>query len=479
MHISPRQWTLSENDADAETNQAFLYHQLMECNHCAEDQYDAAALLEIHLRHARSLACELPDDPGDLQTWVQNSARLTNGRYGNYLQRRRAGAGREYFTNQAHALYFLKSAAPTKLVDGAWLYGLCKYWRNPKFKGLIRTYLEELGDGEANKNHVVIYKALLARYGLDTAGDLDNDLYTQGLIQLALAENANTYLPEIIGFNLGYEQLPLHLLISAYELNELNIDPYYFTLHITIDNAATGHAQRAVHAVLDNLPRLGSSKEFWQRVQAGYKLSNAGTGTLEIIRKFDIEEEIVSIFKRKSRVGQGAHSDYCRVAGRHINDWLSCKENIPEFLAALQKSNWIIRNQPVGKSRFWSLLQGDRAEMFGVFSHYELQVIHDWIRGEESRDGQAYNVIAKPGAAVTPMSFRTASRHADARSVLTLKTGESELFDTDLQTLKKELTHMSFPEKENLLLAAIAPGQHWTPAGVHATGLFNLMLNKA
>ena len=481
MQISPCQWTRSRNDNDVETdtNHAFLYHQLMECNHAIEDQFDAAALIEIQLRLARSQTHELPDDPGDLPAWIQNGARLTNATFGEYLQHRKRGGERQYFTNRAHALYFLKSVAPTKLVDGAWLYGLCKYWRNPKFKSLIRTYLEELGDGEADKNHVLVYKALLGRYGVDTIGQLDNNLYTQGLIQLALAENADAYLPEIIGFNLGYEQLPLHLLISAYELNELNIDPHYFTLHITIDNAATGHAFRAVQAVLENLPRLTSTKEFWQRVQTGYNLSNAGTGTLEIIHAFDIEKEIVNIFTRKSHVGQGAHSDYCRVAGRHVNDWLSCKENIPEFLAALQKSNWIVRNQPVEKSRFWALLQGNRADMFGVFSPYELQVIHDWIRAEDSRDGQPYSGIGKPEGA---MSFRTASSYADARGGLILKTGptagNANLLDSDLHVLKEKLLQLDFPEQEALLINSIAPGQHWTPAGIYANQLFNAMLHR-
>ncbi|MGM2755128.1 iron-containing redox enzyme family protein, partial [Bacillus cereus group sp. Bce019] len=91
---------------------------------------------------------------------------------------------------------------------------------------------EELGDGMADKNHVKLYRELLARYGLDPVEDLPDDLYRQGLVQLALGWNAQQFLPEIVGFNLGYEQLPLHLLITAYELNELGIDPYYFTLHV-------------------------------------------------------------------------------------------------------------------------------------------------------------------------------------------------------------------------------------------------------
>ncbi len=53
--------------------------------------------------------------------------------------------------------------------------------------------------------------------------DLSDDHYIQGALQLAMAHHADQFLPEIIGFNLGYEQLPLHLLITAYELKELGI----------------------------------------------------------------------------------------------------------------------------------------------------------------------------------------------------------------------------------------------------------------
>ena len=68
------------------------------------------------------------------------------------------GAPRRYFSNKAHALYFIRSAAPTKLVDGSWLFGLLARWDDPDFRPLIQTYLEELGDGVAEKNHVVLYK---------------------------------------------------------------------------------------------------------------------------------------------------------------------------------------------------------------------------------------------------------------------------------------------------------------------------------
>lgn len=76
-----------------------------------------------------------------------------------------SGAGRRYFATRAHALWFLQQVAPTKAVDGAWLHGTLRHWRDPRFHGLIRTYLEELGDGDPRCNHVLIYQRLLSHLG--------------------------------------------------------------------------------------------------------------------------------------------------------------------------------------------------------------------------------------------------------------------------------------------------------------------------
>ncbi len=113
---------------------------------------------------------------------------------------------------------------------------------------------------------------------------------------------------------------------------------------------------------------------------------------------------------RKSSAGHGADSDFCKVEGRSVNDWLANAADVPAFLAALERAGWIHRGQPADKSRFWNLLQGERAEMFGVFSPYELQVIHDWIRGPASADGAPFEAAGQPGAPVRQMSFRVAQR---------------------------------------------------------------------
>jgi hypothetical protein len=358
--------------------------------------------------------------------------------------------------------------APTKLVDGAWLYGLLEHAGNPKLSDLVRTYVEELGEGDGQKNHVLLYRELLNRYDLDPIQDIDDAFYRQGLIQLALGWNARDFLPEVIGFNLGYEQLPLHLLITAHELNELGLDPYYFTLHITVDNGDTGHARRACDAVLDMLPRLADGGQFWQRVRNGSKLAGAGLGTADAIERFDIDEEVGQIFARKSALGHGAHSDYCQVAGKSVNQWLARPGNIPDFLAALQAAGWIRRGQPVAQSRFWSMLQGTRAEMFGVFSGYELQVIHDWIRGEDSADGAAYTEGAAPNGRSRRPTFRALQRLDPAPPVRPA----ADLLDPDLAVLNEKLKDPDPLARAQLLVGMMSPALHWTPAGLVATREF-------
>ena len=347
---------------------------------------DARAYVDDLITNARALPVDLPSNINDLQSWIEERTEIVGQEYRDYLAARKNGAPRRYFSCRAHALHFIKGVAPTKLVDGAWLYGLVRQWNDVAFHPLIKTYLEELGDGLPDKNHVTLYRKLLATHGCESWEGLNDDHFLQGALQLALGHHAERYLPEIIGYNLGYEQLPLHLLITSYELNELGIDPYYFTLHVTVDNAASGHARKAVQSVHDLMPRVGDRDAFWQRVVDGYRLNELGASTTSVIGEFDLQAELVEILAAKSVVGKNMHSDYCRVAGRSVNDWLTEPEQIPDFLAALEGAGWIKRGESVEHSRFWRLVEGERAEMFGVFNAYELQVLRDWITS--TRDGE-------------------------------------------------------------------------------------------
>jgi hypothetical protein len=433
---------------DAAGNVRSIYERLLR-----EDDSRALAqsFLNEQLQLAAALPEELPQDPSTWHDWVAAHSADVARQYAEYLQQRKAGGPRQFFASKAQALYFLQAVAPTKLVDGAWLYGLLQHWRDPRFSGLLCTYLEELGEGNPAQNHVVIYRKLLAEHDLDHASPILDERYLQGALQLALGACGDEMLPEAIGYNLGYEQLPLHLLISSYELTELGIDPYYFTLHVTIDNASTGHAQKAVQAVLDLMPLEADRADFLRRVSQGYRLNDLGQGSRAIIEGFDLERELLAMLERKCPFAQHMHSDYCRFEGKTVNQWLAEPEHLPGFLQALQNKGWIKRHEDPQASRFWQLIDGDGAAMFGVFSAYEKQLVHDWIAG----DWQPAN---KPAAL---------RRHAASNAPI-----EVPEQDPDVQILNEALQGQDTHAQMAMLIPWLAPARHAHPAGLLATRRF-------
>jgi hypothetical protein len=399
--------------------------------------------LQDHLQAMASEDCELPLNVAQWPSWIADHACQVGDDYAKYLEGRHAGGPRRFFTNKAHALYFLQHVAPSKLVDGAWLYSALKHPGDWRYHGLIRTYLEELGDGEPALNHVVLYRNLLTEHDCAPEGPLPEDRYLQGSLQLALGHLGEEFLPEVIGYNLGYEQLPLHLLITAFELNELGIDPYYFTLHVTIDNASSGHAKKAVETVNHFLSTAENPDEFLARLRRGYALNDLGEGTVSVIESFNLEQELVAMLEAKRSFGQHMHSDYCRLEGRTINEWLAAPGQCRQFLAALENKGWIKRDQNPDLSRFWQLIDGPGAVMFGVFNGYEKQLIRDWICGS----WQASLADAQP--------FRARFRRRPAAA------------------LQAPIKPAEAPSSLAALIDLTSPSRHHTPYGLDATRLYS------
>lgn len=446
----------------------------------------ARQFLKRQLATVRDMPTSMPNDIRALPAWIARNTERTGSAYQQYLAARKCGAPRRYFHNKAHALYFLKTVAPTKLVDGAWMYGLLTRWNDIDFVDLIRIYLEELGDGVSSKNHVVLYRKLLETYGCEQWQALDNTHFIQGAIQLTLGYDAEHFLPELIGYNLGYEQLPLHLMITAYELNELGIDPYYFTLHITVDNSVTGHAHKALQGLQNLMPRVGDAAAFYRRVMDGYKLNDLGANTTSVIASFDLQRELVSILATKSTVGKHMHSDYCRIGGRTINDWLASPASIPELLHKFQTSGWIKRGEDPENSRFWRLIQSERAEMFGVFTEYEQQILHDWIAMAPP------SLAASSATAATPhiVSHRARRKALDA---IEEKRGEtqqrhdfrqqfkgsedSQGYSSELRLLEQKLQTLNGKEEVmRYLISLMSPANHHTASGLMATRIYSELL---
>ena len=407
--------------------------------------------LREQLAEAAELPCDLPEAPGQLAAWSEQQCADVARDYALYLEARKQGGPRRYFSNKAHALFFLQRVAPTKEVDGAWLTGVLEHWQDLRYDGLLSTYLEELGNGDPRQNHVVIYRKLLAAHDCGDRQGLLDEHFRQGAIQLALGQCSERFMPEVIGYNLGYEQLPLHLLISAYELRELGIDPYYFTLHVTIDNVSSGHGCKAVQSVLDLLPLGEGRAEFYRRMTLGYRLNDLGLGSTSVIKGFDLQREVIAMLERKRRFGQHMHSDYCRVEGKTVNQWLAAPGQIEGFLVALEKKGWIKRHQAPPDSRFWQLIEGSSAAMFGVFSGYEKQLLKDWIAGDW-REPQP-----RP------------SRHRDHTADLPDDTWAD---DPELKTLQASLRNLEPQQQLQQLIPWLSAQRHCRPAGLYATRRF-------
>lgn len=419
---------------------AAVYHALLREPKNVDAQLIRSFLAE-QIAMAERYVNPLPDDFNGLTEWVEKNASNVASEYREYLEGRRSGRDRSFFSSKAHALYFLKHVAPTKLVDGAWLYSSIRHAQDWRYRDLIRTYLEELGDGEPGLNHVVLYRKLLADHDCAPIEILSQEHYVQGAIQLALGHLGDEYLPELLGYNLGYEQLPLHLLITAFELNELGIDPYYFTLHVTIDNASIGHAYKAVKSLVDLIPSDATRDDFLARLRNGYLLNELGKGTKAVISSFDLEQEVVAMLERKRSFGQHMHSDYCRLEGQTVNEWLAEPGRCRAFLSALENKGWIKRHQDPVNSRFWQLIDGPGAVMFGVFSGYEMQLLRDWIAG----DFQG----SDPSKKLNP--FRAQFRNRPKTNA----SSDASLSQSDDSTLH--------------IIELLSPSHHSTPEGLLAT----------
>ena len=327
---------------------------------------------------------DFPSDINSIKSWCVNDNKKNCQGFQAYLNRRQAGQDREYFQNVAQAFEFLIKVSPTKKVDGAWLYSSVHYWNDPVFHELIITYLEELGLGEPKANHVCIYDDLLHSLGLDSFDLLlDDEYYHQAVVQLALGYAPPEFIPEMVGFNLGYEQLPLNLLISNYELAELGIDSKYFNLHITIDNIDNGHAHKAIKVIEDIYNKYRDKELFFTKLKQGFALNNRGESSSNIIKNLSLEDFVHKILKRKALVGQLIHNETRQFGCKTINQWLSNPDDIAGLITHLTEQKWIKFNTDPEQSVFWRMINEENGKMFGVFNPVERQIIHDWIAGSD------------------------------------------------------------------------------------------------
>jgi hypothetical protein len=187
-------------------------------------------------------------------------------------------------------VWFIQQYAPFPMVDGSWVQHIARAGMSHTeiSAHLFRIYSDEVGNGNIELNHPNVYRKLLNTEGITmpptdsmafpTQSKLSNFTFDLSLLTLSTSLFPKAFLAEIIGINLAIE---LSGLGKSYmqiidELRYWKMDPYFFSLHLTIDNIASGHtamAMETVHLYLDQILATQGEQAVqreWKRIWGGY-----------------------------------------------------------------------------------------------------------------------------------------------------------------------------------------------------------------
>ncbi len=187
-------------------------------------------------------------------------------------------------------VWYTRQYAPFPMVDGSWVQHIAKAGtaHTEISARLFRIYADEVGNADAKLNHPNIYRQMLEGEGIfmpptdslefALQPDIRDFAFDLPLLTLSVSLFPKAFLPEIIGVNLAIELSGLGkgYMQTIDELRFWKIDPYFFTLHLTIDNIASGHtavAMETVHLYLDQiLANQGreAKQQHWERIWSGY-----------------------------------------------------------------------------------------------------------------------------------------------------------------------------------------------------------------
>ncbi len=272
-----------------------IYHRLLTAPHRADSASLAHQYLTQRLHAVESAArVEVLHRQG---LWPWSAQRLTDWVDARLREQVAAGTaidsellGIERHLRRDQVLWLLCQLTPAALIDGAWLQGVaspdCSCAESASL--LFRIYRDELGAGIPHQHHGNIMRAVLAEQGvvLPSCDTLDfacwpgflPDSFATPVQWLAISYHSREFYPELLGLNLAVELAGVGQMYSRASalLRHHHIDPYFFVLHNTIDNGASGHTAWSVRAIKLYLEELAQCADpalvarAWQRIWLGY-----------------------------------------------------------------------------------------------------------------------------------------------------------------------------------------------------------------
>ncbi|MBL8018629.1 MAG: iron-containing redox enzyme family protein [Leptospirales bacterium] len=275
------------------SNPRGLYHMLLNLEQYPDSRNGAHAYVQQIFRKTRgrlspgALARKglLPYRSDTLQQWLNN--RITD-----QVHSPLSISGKFLGTalTRADLIWALIQLTPGALVDGGWLQSIFTPTQVSREETLLllEIYRDELGSGKVHQHHGNVMRHTLTSQGQTfpeadsvefyTSHKFSNQAFAMPAYWLSISEHHREFFPELLGLNLAVEIAGVGQGYGAAveALRMQNIDPYFFELHNTIDNAATGHTALSVKAIqvwLESLSLHQDSKEFlsiWQRIWLGF-----------------------------------------------------------------------------------------------------------------------------------------------------------------------------------------------------------------
>jgi hypothetical protein len=308
--------------------------------------------------------------------------------------------------------------APYSQVDGAWLHSATPNGPLNQVQALLcQIWCEESGLGRLSLHHATLYTTLLQHLGLylpdphsrayaDNPALLDS-AFTMPVTELALAQFPRRFFPELLGYTLQVEWEVLEAKPQIALMRHFGLPTQFYELHVSVDNAGSGHgmkAKRAVQLYLDQVRAEGGEgamQAAWQRIWTGFNVfPNAGTLARDLAAKVSRRptprERMLAMIARKRGYAALNHG-HARLGDTPINDWF---DDPPGLLDALAASVLIVPGSPEQSPIFRRFTA--EGPMFGVFDEADQRLWAEWIR---SLTQDAIAGAAEPAASVTDVEL--------------------------------------------------------------------------
>ncbi len=210
----------------------------------------------------------------------------------------------------------LEQVAPMILIDGCWLQKSLSIQNvNSDIANILFSiYCDELGNGNFDQIHPVIFQQLLDSLSIKVPSVYSpkfikhsgfiNSAFDLPVYMMGLSHFSIDYLPELLGLNMAIELSGLgkNYMRLVDEWRYWEIDPAIASIHISIDNVASGHtflAKKAIQLYMDDVMQHSGNQKIvdlhWRRIYTGFV-------SLQLVGwRFKLSLPVCYLFNRISR----------------------------------------------------------------------------------------------------------------------------------------------------------------------------------